>query len=100
MLRPPHAEGGLSGVRIEVRGTRGGGRRDEIAGSVDRAGIAAGAVAAVAAMGLTGPSRRRAGLVRLADDDAVVDGLLAELARRGIRGAEFVGHAPASAASS
>jgi hypothetical protein len=94
MLRPPHAEGGLSGVRIEVRGTRGGARRDEIAGAVDRAGIAAGAVAAVAALCLTGPRHRRVGLVRLADDDAVVDELLAELARRGIRGAEFVGHDP------
>jgi saccharopine dehydrogenase-like NADP-dependent oxidoreductase len=96
MLRPPHAEGGLSGVRIDVRGTRDGARRDEVAGSVDRAGIAAGAVAAVAALRLTGPERRRPGLVRLADDDAAVDDLLAELARRGIRGAEFIGHDPSS----
>jgi hypothetical protein len=96
MLRPPHAEGGLSGVRIDVRGTRGGARCDEIAGSVDRAGIAAGAVAAVVALRLTGPQHGRVGLVRLADDDIVVDDLLAELAHRGIRGAEFVGHDPSS----
>jgi saccharopine dehydrogenase-like NADP-dependent oxidoreductase len=99
MLRPPHAEGGLSGVRIDVRGTRDGERRDEIAGSVDRAGIAAGAVAAVVALRLSGPRRRRPGHVRLADDHAVVDDLLAELARRGIRGAEFVGRDPSSAAT-
>jgi hypothetical protein len=97
MLRPPHAEGGLSGVRIEVRGMRNGARRDEIAGAVDRAGIAAGAVAAVAALLLTGPRAGRSGLVRLADDDVRVDEMLAELARRGIRGAEFVGYDPSAA---
>lgn len=46
MLSPPHPEGGLGGVRVEVRGSRRGERRTEVAGVAERTGIIAAAVAA------------------------------------------------------
>lgn len=96
MLRPPHPEGGLSGVRVEVRGDRGGERAAEVLGAVDRAGIAVGAVAAVAAIEIAGP-RRIIGRTTLADPRLDTEWLLAELARRGVRAARFVGSAAPSA---
>lgn len=46
MLSPPHPEGGLGGVRVEIRGSRHGERRTEVAGVAERTGIIAAAVAA------------------------------------------------------
>lgn len=46
MLSPPHPEGGLGGVRVEVRGSHRGERRTEVAGVAERTGIIAAAVAA------------------------------------------------------
>jgi hypothetical protein len=89
MLRPPHPEGGLGAVRVEVRGTRGAARHVEILGAVDRAGVAAGGVAAVAALAAPAP----AGAYGLADPRLDTVGLLAELARRGVKAARFVGTA-------
>lgn len=49
MLAPPHPEGGLGGVRVEVRGSSGGQRCTEVAGVAERTGVIAAAVAAAAA---------------------------------------------------
>ncbi len=49
MLAPPHPEGGLGGVRVEVRGSRSGQRLTEVAGVAERTGIIAAAVAAATA---------------------------------------------------
>ena len=46
MMSPPHAEGGVGGLRVELRGTRQGARHDEIVGIADRLATVAGAVAA------------------------------------------------------
>jgi hypothetical protein len=46
MLSPPHAEGGLGGLRVEARGVRNGRRHVEIVGVADRIATIAGAVAA------------------------------------------------------
>lgn len=46
MMSPPHAEGGMGGLRVELRGTRHGARHDEIVGIADRLATVAGAVAA------------------------------------------------------
>lgn len=46
MLSPPHPEGGLGGVRVEVRGSRHGERRTEVAGVAERTGTISAAVAA------------------------------------------------------
>lgn len=46
MLSPPHAEGGIGGVRVEVRGVRDGRRHVEIFGVAERLATIAGSVAA------------------------------------------------------
>jgi hypothetical protein len=53
MMSPPHAEGGLGGVRVEVRGVRNGHRHVEIVGVAERVATVAGAVAASSAVALT-----------------------------------------------
>ena len=47
MLRRPHAEGRIGGLRVEVRGRRGQVRDTVVLGAVDRPAVAAGTVAAV-----------------------------------------------------
>jgi hypothetical protein len=89
-LRPPRGEGGPGAVRVEVRGRRGGERAVEVYGAMDRPAVAAGAVAAVAALQVTAGHARRtgaAGLAELLDPLAV----LQELRSRGIRAAVFEG---------
>src|SRR4051794_25014470 len=54
MLRPPHPEGVIGGVRVEVRGRRGATQDIRVLGAIDRPAGAAGAVAAVGAGGAAG----------------------------------------------
>lgn len=91
MLRPPHPEGVIGAVRVEVRGRRGSGRDVRVLGAVDRPALAAGAVAGLAAeWAVSGGLARRGagGLAELVDEPV---GFLAELARRGVRAAVFEG---------
>jgi hypothetical protein len=90
MLAPPHAEGGPGGARVELRGLRGGAREIAVYGVMDRAAVAAGAVAALTTLwaldgrlGVTGA----AGLARVREPAP----FLAELAARGTRVAVFDG---------
>jgi saccharopine dehydrogenase-like NADP-dependent oxidoreductase len=92
MLRKPHAEGTIGAVRVEVRGRRGPVTDVRVLGAIDRPGVAAGAVAAVAtgwALGgrLAGGGGA-AGLAALVPEPAA---FLHELAGRGIRAAVFEG---------
>lgn len=91
MLRPPHPEGGPGALRVEVRGARDGVRDVKVLGAMDRPAVAAGAVAAVAALWVGGGRIRpgSAGLALAAGDEVVA--FLAELARRGVRAAVFEG---------
>jgi len=90
MMMPPHAEGGPGAARVELRGSRGGEREVTIYGVMDRPAVAAGAVAAVAALWaiegrlLAGGA---AGLSRMVEPGP----FLAELAERGTRVAVFDG---------
>jgi len=65
MLRPPHEDGGLGGVRVEVRGSLDGMRRTLIAGIAERPSIAAGVMAGVFAVavleGMVPPGRIQPG---------------------------------------
>ena len=90
MLSPPHAEGGLGAIRVELRGPRGGAREVDVLGAIDRAAIGAGAVAAVAALELLAGTLPP-GAYGLADGRLPTEHLLAELARRGVKAARFVG---------
>ena len=91
MMSPPHAEGRIGGVRVEVRGSKSGERRAEVAGAADRTGTIAAAVAASMARQLVGRSEPVPGVVvagdgRL-DDLAIVD----DVVRRGVYLFEYVG---------
>jgi hypothetical protein len=90
MLRPPHPEGGLGAVRVEVRGRQGSAQEVDVLGAMDRAGIAAGAVAAVAAVLVAAPGVR-SGAFGLADPAVDARALLRSLAQRGVKAARFQG---------
>jgi hypothetical protein len=90
MLRPPHPEGVLGAARVEVRGTRGGSRVVEVLGVMDRPGVAAGAVAAVAAVHVAAQPASP-GAYGLAQEHLDAESLLRELARRGVKAARYAG---------
>ncbi|HUP70464.1 MAG TPA: Gfo/Idh/MocA family oxidoreductase [Acidimicrobiales bacterium] len=91
MMRRPHPEGTLGGVRVEVRGRRGLATDTRVLGALDRPAVAAGAVAAVAADWAGTGRLARSGAGGLAE--MVEDPLpfLQELAHRGVRAAAFGG---------
>jgi hypothetical protein len=90
MLRPPHPEGLIGGVRVEIRGFTDGRAVTHVVGAVDRPAIVAGTLAAVVAIAAArGELRPSAGgLGVIAREPGA---LLAELANRGVKVAEFVG---------
>lgn len=91
MLRPPHPEGMLGAVRVEVRGKRGAGFDAQVLGAIDRPAMAAGTVAAVAAIWTADGRFTRSGAGGLAELLAEPLPFLRELARRGVRAAVFEG---------
>ncbi|MHB8463345.1 MAG: saccharopine dehydrogenase family protein [Acidimicrobiales bacterium] len=91
MLRPPHPEGEIGAVRVEVRGSNRGARRVRILGAVDRPGAAAGAVAAVSALWAVAGRLTRTGAAGLGELVGEPAAFLAELARRGVNAAVFEG---------
>jgi hypothetical protein len=56
MLSPPHAEGGMGGLRVEARGVRNGRRHVEIVGVANRIATIAGIVAAHTAIAMVNNS--------------------------------------------
>ena len=90
MLRRPHAEGRIGGLRVEVRGRRGQTRDTVVYGAVDRPAVAAGTAAAVTARWVASGKALTTGAAGLA---ALVEPLpfLHELARAGVRAAVFEG---------
>ena len=52
MLLPPHAEGGIGALRVEVRGTKDGIRHVEICGMAERIASIAASVAAHTALAI------------------------------------------------
>jgi hypothetical protein len=91
MLRPPHTEGGVGAVRIEVRGRVGIERRVVVLGAIDRPAVASGAVAATVALRVV-TDRLEPGSRGLAALDCSAD-ILRDLAQRGINAARFEGFA-------
>lgn len=90
MLRPPHAEGRIGALRVEVRGRRGSTRDTLVLGAVDRPAVAAGTVAAVTARWVGSGQASGPGAAGLA---TLVEPLpfLHELGRAGVRAAVFEG---------
>lgn len=90
MLRKPHPEGTIGAVRVELRGRRGTAHDVSVLGAMDRPGVAAGCVAAVAAVWAGEGRLRRPGAAGLAELAEPVP-FLSELSRRGVRAAAFDG---------
>lgn len=90
MLRPPHPEGALGAIRVELRGARASERAVDVLGAIDRPAIAAGAVLAVIATTVAA-GEFPAGAFGLGDDRLPTGSILAELSRRGVRAARFTG---------
>ena len=90
MLRRPHAEGRIGGLRVEVRGRRGQAWDTVVLGAVDRPAVAAGTVAGLTARWIVAGRITTPGARGLA---SLVDTLpfLRELARTGVRAAVFEG---------
>lgn len=90
MMTPPHSEGGLGGLRVEVRGVRDGKRHVEIVGIAERVATIAGAVAAHTVVSLLGgnvaPGVHNLGESGLPNAD-ILDGVVAS----GITLFQFVG---------
>ncbi len=91
MLSPPHREGGIGAVRVEVRGSdESGGRRTLIAGVAELAGTAAAATAiAFASAAVEG--RLESGVVRAGDASLDTVALLRCIGAAGVRLQEFTG---------
>jgi hypothetical protein len=90
MLRRPHPEGGLGALRVEVRGRRGTALDEYVLGAIDRPGVAAGTVAAMAAAWIIDGRMTRpgaAGLAELVEPNP----FLSVLADRGVKAAVFEG---------
>jgi hypothetical protein len=92
MLSPPHREGGIGALRVEVRGNRGQARVSLVAGVAERAAAVAAAVAASVAAALAGEQwAPEPGALVLGDPDCPTADLLADIARRGIALQEYAG---------
>ena len=91
MLSPPHQEGGVGAVRVEVRGSNSaGGRESLIAGVAELVGTAAAATAA-AFTSLVDEGRLGAGLVVAGDREVPTLDALERIESYGIRLQEFTG---------
>ena len=91
MLAPPHAEGGMGAVRIEVRGNRGGSRIVEIAGIAERIAQLAGVVSAASAHAIATGAVTVHGARVLGEPELPNAALLELVLASGIRLHQFVG---------
>ncbi|MFZ9795356.1 MAG: NAD(P)-binding domain-containing protein [Ilumatobacteraceae bacterium] len=90
MLTPPHAEGGIGALRVEVRGWRNDSRHVEVIGAADRVAHIAGSLAAACARGVvTGGFASGARVV--GDSDSPNNAMLQAVVDAGIHLREFVG---------
>ncbi|MEO0492849.1 MAG: hypothetical protein AAF081_05485 [Actinomycetota bacterium] len=89
MLRPPHAEGGIGAIRVELRGRVGVERQVAVYGAIDRPAVAAGAVAAAATMHVLADDISPGARGLAGHTDTV--GLLSTLAGRGVKPVRFEG---------
>jgi saccharopine dehydrogenase-like NADP-dependent oxidoreductase len=91
MLVPPHAEGGMGAIRIEVRGFRNGSRIVEIAGVAERVAQIAGVVGATTALFVQRNEISTTGACALGQDALPNAEILRDVLTGGIRLHQFVG---------
>lgn len=92
MMAPPHAEGGMGSVRVEVRGWRTGSRIVEILGVAERVAQIAGVVAASTAHEVATGGFIEPGVVTLGSPGAPNERILRSVQNAGIHLHEFVGN--------
>ena len=92
MLTPPHAEGGIGALRVEVRGWRDDARHVEVVGVADRVAHMAGLTAATVARRLVA-GQFASGVRVLGDDESPNGDMFDDLVGDGLRIQEFVGSA-------
>lgn len=91
MLSPPHREGGVGAIRVEVRGTDASGARvTSIVGVAELVGTAAAATACAFTVEALG-DRLPSGVSRAGDEDLDTLGLLRNVSQLGVRLQEFTG---------
>jgi hypothetical protein len=90
MLTPPHAEGGIGALRVEVRGWRNQARHVEVIGAADRVANLASAVAFAAARSVIAGGFS-SGVRVLGDEESPNDAVLHDVLDAGVRLSEFVG---------
>jgi len=91
MLSPPHQEGGIGALRVEIRGVDAdGGRQCLVAGIAELVGTAAAATAAAFAAALF-EERLPAGIVVSGDEGLQTLDLLSRVQSFGVRLQEFTG---------
>ncbi len=91
MLSPPHREGGVGAVRVEVRGNDASGARvTSIVGVAELVGTAAAATAAAFTIEALG-GRLPVGVSRAGDDTLDTLSLLRNVSQLGVRLQEFTG---------
>ena len=91
MMRPPHHDGGIGGLRVEVRGSDSTGRVTAVLGASGRPGVIAGTVAAVFAGALLDGSISATGLVVPGSADLPNLLLLDRVRDAGVTISEFIG---------
>jgi len=92
MLTPPHAEGGIGALRVEVRGWRNDARHVEVVGVADRVASVVGKVAATTARQVVAGGFA-SGVRVLGDDESPNDTLIDEIVSSGVHLHEFIGSA-------
>ena len=90
MLIPPQAEGGMGGLRVEVRGMKNGGRLVDVVGVAERVGQVAGVVAAVTADAIASSELTAIGAHVLGEDALPNKSLLAKTISAGINLHAFI----------
>jgi hypothetical protein len=91
MLSPPHREGGVGAIRVEVRGTdESGARVTTIVGAAELVATAAAATAAAFAVEATA-GRLPSGVCRAGDAELDTIGILRTVSQLGVRLQEFTG---------
>jgi len=91
MLAPPHAEGGMGALRVEVRGFVGTARSVEVAGIAERAAQAAGLMAGIIAHGVHSGEISGEGVLVSGDDTMPNAWIHRQLVANGLRVHRFVG---------
>jgi hypothetical protein len=90
MLIPPQAEGGMGGLRVEVRGTKNGERVVDVVGVVERVGQVAGVVSACVASAILIGEINQSGAFVLGESALPNEKLLSSVINGGVQAHSFV----------